>query len=36
MSVIDDPEERSAWLATYALAVMNVLETAGLIEVNAA
>jgi hypothetical protein len=36
LSVIDDREERAAWLATYALAVMNVLETAGLIEVSAA
>jgi len=36
LSVVDDPEERSAWLATYALAVMNLLQSAGYIEVNAA
>jgi aminoglycoside phosphotransferase len=36
LSVVEDEDERVAWLATYALAVMNLLEMAGEIEVTAA
>ena len=36
LDVVEDEEERVAWLATYALAVMNFLESAGEIEVTAA
>lgn len=36
LGVVEDADERVAWLATYALAVMNFLESAGEIEVTAA
>jgi hypothetical protein len=36
MVEVDDEDQRIAWLATYALAVMNLLETAGRVEVTAA
>jgi len=35
LDVVEDREERVAWLATYALAVMNFLEMAGEVEVSA-
>jgi hypothetical protein len=34
MVEIDDDDQRTAWLATYALAVMNLLEMAGRVEVT--
>lgn len=36
MVEVDDEDQRTAWLATYALAVMNLLEMAGRVEVSAA
>ena len=36
MVEVDDDDQRTAWLATYALAVMNLLEMAGRVEVSAA
>jgi hypothetical protein len=34
LNVVDDREGKIAWLATYALAVMNLLQTAGYVEVT--
>jgi hypothetical protein len=31
---VEDDDQRTAWLATYALAVMNLLEMAGRVEVT--
>lgn len=33
MALVDDPEERTAWLTTYALAVVNLLEEQGKLAV---
>jgi len=34
LAEVDDEDQRTAWLATYALAVMNLLEMAGRVEVT--
>ena len=36
MDRCEDDDQRTAWLATYALAVMNLLEMAGRVEVTQA
>jgi hypothetical protein len=36
LSMVEDEDQRVAWLATYALAVINFLESAGQVEVSAA
>jgi acyl-CoA reductase-like NAD-dependent aldehyde dehydrogenase len=35
LALVEDPEERAAWLSTYALAVINLLEDLGKLEVAA-
>lgn len=35
LALVEDPEERVAWLSTYALAVVNMLEDLGKLEVAA-
>jgi hypothetical protein len=36
LALVESPEERAAWLGTYALAVINMLEDMGKLEVLAA
>lgn len=36
LALVESDDERVAWLATYALAIINLLEDSGLVEVVAA
>jgi hypothetical protein len=33
MALVEEPDERTAWLSTFALAVVNLLEDCGFVEV---